>query len=103
MADDKDDKKDYDVGYGKPPKQHQFKKGQSGNPRGRPKDSRNLKQVLMEVAQEELPITENGQLRVVSRKEALVRTLFAKALKGDLRATKQLTDLWAKYSGLFER
>jgi hypothetical protein len=27
------------VGYGRPPKQHQFKKGQSGNPRGRPKKS----------------------------------------------------------------
>ena len=36
MADDKD-KRDYEIGYGKPPKQTRFKPGQSGNPRGRPK------------------------------------------------------------------
>ena len=32
--------RDYEVGYGKPPKEHRFKKGQSGNPRGRPKDAK---------------------------------------------------------------
>lgn len=32
----------YDVGYGKPPTTHQFKPGKSGNPRGRPKGSRNV-------------------------------------------------------------
>ena len=30
-------KREYEVGYKKPPKEGQFKKGQSGNPRGRPK------------------------------------------------------------------
>ena len=30
-------KDDYEVGYGRPPKKTQFKKGQSGNPKGRPK------------------------------------------------------------------
>lgn len=32
----------YDVGYGKSPKETQFRKGQSGNPKRRPKRSRNL-------------------------------------------------------------
>ena len=35
------DDEDYEVGYGKPPKDSRFKLGQSGNPNGRPKGSRN--------------------------------------------------------------
>lgn len=35
-----DEKKDYEVGYGKPPKRTRFKKGQSGNPKGRPKGAK---------------------------------------------------------------
>ena len=37
----RDKKGDYTVGYGKPPTATRFKKGQSGNPKGRPKGSRN--------------------------------------------------------------
>ena len=37
------DQAPYEVGYGKPPSDKQFKKGQSGNPKGRPKGSRNKK------------------------------------------------------------
>jgi hypothetical protein len=38
----RDDRGDYQVGYGKPPRHTQFAKGQSGNPRGRPSGSKNL-------------------------------------------------------------
>ena len=43
---------DYDVGYGKPPRHTRFKKGQSGNPRGRPSGSKNLATVLSEALNE---------------------------------------------------
>lgn len=40
------DDRDYDVGYGKPPKRTQFKKGKSGNPKGRPKGAKGVKASL---------------------------------------------------------
>ena len=81
MADD-----DYDVGYGKPPKHRQFKKGESGNPRGRPKGTRNFKTDLAEELQEKVRITEGGQTEEVSKQRAMVKRIMEKALKGDIRA-----------------
>src|SRR5215469_15592455 len=52
---------DYEVGYGKPPRHTRFKKGQSGNPRGRPCGSKNLKTLLSEALSEPVIITENGR------------------------------------------
>ena len=54
---------DYEVGYGKPPRNAGFKKGQSGNPRGRPPGSENLTTLLNEALNEPVTITENGQRR----------------------------------------
>ena len=80
---------DYEVGYGKPPKHTRFQKGQSGNPKGRPKGSKNMGTLLGEVLAQKVTVTENGQNRRIPYKEAFVRRLegstrdmlaFAKAL-----------------------
>jgi len=49
---------EYEVGFGKPPKDTQFKPGQSGNTAGRPKGSKNLKADLLEELSEMMKISE---------------------------------------------
>lgn len=74
-------------GYGKPPKKHQFKPGQSGNPKGRPRGSKNFDKILEELFQKKVIIKENGEERKVSIKAALTQKLLVKALyEGDLKA-----------------
>jgi hypothetical protein len=78
---------DYEVGRGKPPVHTQFKPGQSGNPGGRKKGSKNFATTLMEVANTEITITDNGSERVVTYLEGIFRRVAHKALLGDLKAS----------------
>ncbi|WP_445949374.1 DUF5681 domain-containing protein, partial [Sphingorhabdus sp.] len=48
------------VGYGNPPKHSQFKKGQSGHPKGRPRGKRNMASLVAEVLAQKVTITANG-------------------------------------------
>lgn len=82
--------KKYEVGYGKPPKEYQFKKGQSGNKKGRPKNSKNTYVLLDEILSQTIPITENGKLMHISKRNAVLIQLVNKAVKGDLKATNAL-------------
>jgi hypothetical protein len=82
--------KNDDVGYRKPPKASQFKRGSSGNPKGRPKGTRNMKTDLAEELQEIIKVSEGGQPRRLSKQRALIKTLMAKALGGDARALTTL-------------
>ena len=100
MSNDFEDR-DYEVGYGKPPKHTQFKPGQSGNPKGRPKDSRNVKMILQDVAMEEITLTENGVPRKMSKKEALIRSLYIRALGGDNQAARLLFKIDTQYQRAF--
>lgn len=84
---------EYAVGYKNPPKDTQFKKGQSGNPKGRKKASKNSASILQKVLSESLPVRENGETRRRSKREVVLTQLANKAASGDLRAIKQLTDL----------
>lgn len=83
----------YDVGYAKPPKAHQFKRGQSGNPRGRPKKTRNLTTLVRKVLDETVDATIEGKRKRIDRLEAMIRVLINNAMKGDTRAIKQVADL----------
>jgi hypothetical protein len=85
--------RDYEVGYGKPPRHTRFRKGQSGNPRGRPKESKNLATLLKEALNEPVIVAENGGRRKITMREAIIKQLVKRSATADLRATKILLDL----------
>src|SRR5215472_2122866 len=86
--------RDYEVGYGKPPRHARFKKGQSGNPRGRPSESKNLKTLLSEALNEPVIVTENdGRRRKITKREAIVRQVVDCSATPDLRAVRIVFDL----------
>ncbi len=89
--------KEYEVGYGRPPKHGQFKKGESGNPRGRPKGTKNLKTDLLEELGEAVVVKEGDRTIRTSKQRAMVKSLVARTLKGDTRAAAQLISLVFRY------
>jgi len=98
-----DGNRDYDVGYGKPPKHSQWKKGQSGNPKGPKKGSRALKTDLDEALRATLTITVGGKKRRGTTQALSMYALAIKAATGDLRANKQLVDVVLAVFGPGER
>jgi len=91
---------DYDVGYGKPPLHTRFKLGQTGNPQGRPKGSKNLKTDLLEELAETMRITEGGRERRISKQRALIKAQVARGIKGNDRAAAKILDLTLKILGI---
>lgn len=87
------DRKDYEVGYGRPPKHSRFKPGQSGNPRGRPKGAKNVATVLRETMGKKITITENGRRKTISWLDAIVLRLSRSAVEGDARAIDRVIKL----------
>jgi hypothetical protein len=79
--------------YRKPPKASQFKPGQSGNPKGRPKGVRNFETDLDEALRALVEVKTNGGIRRITMQKALLQTLAEKARDGDLRAIQHLTSL----------
>ena len=84
---------DYEVGFGRPPKHTQFKPGESGNPKGRPKGTKNLATDLSEELAEKIVVNEGGKQLKISKQRAMIKSLLAKALKGDTRAATVLLKL----------
>ena len=84
---------EYEVGYGKPPEATRFKKGKSGNPKGRPKTSKNVGKVLEEIFYRKIPISENGSRREVTMLEAIFRQVAIGAAKGEVRHVDRVLKL----------
>ena len=77
----------YDVGYGKPPKRTRFKKGQSGNHKGRPRKPKTVSREVADILNEPVVVTTGRERRNMPAFEASVRRLVQRTIKNrDLAA-----------------
>jgi hypothetical protein len=94
----------YDVGFGKPPLHSRFKPGQSGNPKGRPKGSRNrqpppalqdddLREIIRKEAYRMVPINDANGTTTIPMVQAVARSIAVNAVKGSQRAQRHFAEL----------
>jgi hypothetical protein len=81
------------VGFGRPPEATRFRKGQSGNPAGRPKAARALKTDVAEVLDLEVTVNMPAGPTPMRMQQAMVMSIAAKAAKGDVRAAQAMIAL----------
>lgn len=91
-----DDGDNYEVGYGRPPKHARFKKGQSGNPRGRRKRSKNLETLVQQELDTAITVKEGGCEKRITKREAIVMRIVNGALAGHPRQLEFLFKLATK-------
>ena len=80
--------KPYKVGPGYPPKEYQFKPGQSGNPNGRPLGQKSMHAIIREELSRRVTVKEGNEISEISTKRAIGRRWVLEALKGNLKAAK---------------
>lgn len=90
---DEENERSYTVGYGKPAREHQWKRGQSGNPKGRPKGSKSGVTIIREINAR--PVKDNIITPDTNSKEALRIKAYHEALKGKY-------EYWERLGGFLE-
>jgi hypothetical protein len=86
------DNDDYTVGNCRPPIATQFQPGRSGNPKGRPKGSKNFSILLDEELAEMVVVNENGRRKRMPKRRALAKQLVNGALGNNPRASGLVLD-----------
>jgi hypothetical protein len=74
------------VGYGRPPLHTRFRPGKSGNPKGRPKNSRNLRTIIQDALTAKIVLRQGQGKRSISKLEGIVMRQVDGALKGNDKA-----------------
>jgi Family of unknown function (DUF5681) len=89
---------EYKVGYKKPPRSGQFRKGRSGNPKGRPKKAKQDMSDITAILSEPVAVNKSGIAQLMSPFEASIRTLVGQALNGrNVNAALELVRLCESY------
>jgi Family of unknown function (DUF5681) len=101
-SDQSDDKQNSAVGYGRPPVNRQFKPGQSGNPRGRPKGSKNFATMFAEALNKKMLLRDRHGTRRLTKQEVMVEVIVNKAIIGDLKAFATVVQFADKFE-VFKR
>jgi Family of unknown function (DUF5681) len=85
---------DYEVGYGKPPAHTRFRKGQSGNPHGRPRGfgTKRLPEILLKEAYRKMRVKQGDRIEKVPAMVAIARSLVTRAAAGNGRAQQVVLD-----------
>jgi hypothetical protein len=86
---------DTQFGYGKPPGEHQFKPGKSGNPRGRPKGAKNESTILREILTRKIENRSGGRVRKISVLEGILLRLTDDSLKGGIKSATFILNRYA--------
>ena len=97
MADKKKPSGDNEVGYGKPPKEHRFPKGRSGNVSGRPKSKKSGLTDISGLLNEPVKVKAGGKVREMGPFEAGLRKLAKRAVDKDLRAILKFVKICEEY------
>jgi hypothetical protein len=92
----------YDVGYGKPPLHTRFRKGQSGNPKGRSKGTKNFATIFMTAMSQSVTINENGKRKKISKIAAAVTQLANDAARGDTKSIQLIIALLQAFEPTIE-
>lgn len=100
--------KSYDVGYGRPPMETRFRPGQSGNPRGRPKGSKNkrpgmheerMKDIILDESYRGIAVQDGDRKVTVPMAQAVMRSIAVNAAKGNWRCQRLFAELLASTEG----
>lgn len=92
----------YEIGYRRPPKHGQFRKGTSGNPRGRPKGSKNLLTLLEKELSQPITVSENGKKQTMTRLQAMVKRIVSDGLQGNLKSLMTVFEILRRSGKLEE-
>jgi hypothetical protein len=81
------------AGYCRPPEHPRFRKGRSGNSRGRPPGTLNISTLLTRILRRRVVVTENGKRKTCTQLEVSLQQVANKAASGDLKALQLLARL----------